>query len=141
MGILEEEALDHGFEESWVGCQVCLQLSDGSLEGERGERIGIVEPGGQGAQHQIEPPRETAAVVLSQPKFDGVHGGFNGLRIDSLAGENLEGFQDERFNLIGGSRVDALQPGGKIHLAKFTFQPHTSQIISQPGLDERLAQG
>ena len=109
-------------------------------EGERGERIAIVQPGLERAQHQTDAARKGTGIVLAQAELDGIDGGFHGQPVDAARGKVAEHGEDQRLDLVGVRGLDALQTDRVGRLAKGGGQPGTGQRFAEPGVDERLVQ-
>ena len=101
---------------AWVFRQFALDFIEGCLKGQQLEWVFIMEPGGQHAQHQSEPNRESASVVLTQPEFDRVHGGGHRTRINSLADQRVQGIQNKLFDLLCMTLARPLQARRKYKL-------------------------
>ncbi len=87
MGVVEQIGANQRLEIGRIVGQPLLDRGQRRFEGQRGQRILIVEPGRQRAHHQQQATRIGAGVVLAQAELDGVERGFDHLRLEALVGQ------------------------------------------------------
>ncbi|MBV6505662.1 MAG: hypothetical protein ILNGONEN_01226 [Syntrophorhabdaceae bacterium] len=138
MRIFEQVPANQIFKETFLHTR--FDRLERSFKGERLERIAVIQPTGQRAQHQRQPARKRAGVVLAQTKLNGVQRRLDGLRIDAVVRQFLERVENQRLDFFGIGDGNALQTGGKIHLAQFAFQA-AGDILAEAGIDQRFVQG
>lgn len=141
MFVVEEVVADGVFEDLFPGGQTSLDVGQRGLPGQRGQRITVIEPGGQGLDHGRETAREAAGIVLAVGEFHAVDGGLHGGGVDAVLGKVGEGLEDEHLGVLHLARVHALETGGVVHLAQVGLQAAAGGVLAQAGADEGLAQG
>ena len=71
--VLDQIVADHAFKVVLAACHAILDRLQGRLKGQRGQWVAIVQPGGQGADHQRQAAGVAAGVVFAQAELDRVH--------------------------------------------------------------------
>ena len=122
-----------------------LDVGQRFLEGQQGQGIAlvfavIVEPGGQGLEHERQAARIGAGVVLAQGELHGVDGRLDVAGVDAVLYQFLDGVEDDRLHLDGVGRVHALESHGEEHLAHVGFQAHARQVVAQAGVGQGFLQ-
>ena len=139
--VVEEVIADGVLEDLLPGGQTGLDVGQRTFPGQRGQRIAVIEPGGQGLDHGREPAREAAGIVFAVGEFHAVDGGLHGGGIDAVLGKGGEGLEDEHLGVLHLARIHALETGGVVHLAQVGLQAAAGGVLAQAGADEGLAQG
>jgi len=141
VGIVQKILADGFLEHRLAGGQPGLEPGQRPGEAQGGEGIAVVQPGGQGPQHQGQAAREGAGVVFAQGEFHGVDPGFHGVGRQPVADQVPQGGEDQVLHGPGVLGPDALEAGGEGHLAQFVLQAAAGQVLAQPAVQQGLAQG
>ena len=132
--------LDQLLEHALAGSELRLDPGERALETQRRQRILVVEPGAERAEHQRDAARERAGIVLAQRELGRVHRRLDGLGIDPLAAQLLERLDDQRLDLVAVLVADALEPEGEIGLPDAVGEARPGEPLAEPGIDQRLPQ-
>ncbi len=117
-----------------------LDRGERRLEGERRQRIAIVQPGGQCAQNINAMPRGNEPVLFSRRRNSTVLSAASTVsRIDAVSGELAERVvRISALDLVGVGGIDALEADRERRLAQDVGQAGAGQTLRQPGIDQRL---
>mmetsp|Transcript_19181 Transcript_19181/g.72472 ORF Transcript_19181/g.72472 Transcript_19181/m.72472 type:complete len:575 (-) Transcript_19181:1338-3062(-) len=108
--VVQEELLQGVHEDLSASLlQIRLQLREGIVEADAVGGIAIVDPLPHGPEHEAQSPGEGAGVELAQAELDRVHARVDRILREALLGNPFESGQDERLDLLGLLRLDALQ--------------------------------
>ena len=140
MGIIEQVALDQTLHTVTIGRQLLLERGKRSLEAQRRKGVAIVQPIGQDPQHQHQPPRIGAGVVLAQAELRGMQCRIDHPALDAPGGQIAKQLQHQGFDLIDVGRRHALQADAKTQLRQIGLDAAASQILTQTRIDQRLPQ-
>ena len=123
-----------------------LAVGNAALEGgqrrfksQRRQRVAVMEPAGHGAQHQGQPARKAAGVVLAQAKLDGIDGRLDHFGLNARGRQGLQGVQNQALDAVGVGHGDALHPGGEGHLTQMAAGA-ARHVLAKAGFDERNSQ-
>ena len=109
------------------------------LEGQRSNRIALVEPGRERLEHHGQAARKTPGVLLAQAKFDGVEAGGDGLRVKTILCQLGEGSENERFDFRRVFALHTLQAGREGRLSQLLLIA-ADDFLAQAGIDQRFAE-
>ena len=139
MGVIEQVVTDEAAQIGRVGRQRLPECRQRRFEGQRGQRVAVVEPGVERPQQQRQTARGAAGVVLAPAELDGVQRRGDHGRVEAVAGQVGQRAQDERLDTADVGHGHALQPGreGRLPRARGKAAQH---VLAQPAVDERLAQ-
>src|SRR5215207_9768435 len=100
-------SLDQFLKVVWVLSQSLFDLVERFLKCKKFERIVVIQPGSQHAQHDREPARESASIVFAQVEFKCVHGCGDCVCCNSITGKFFKGVEDQPFDLfsVPGART------------------------------------
>ena len=137
--VVEEMGADGLLEELLAGGKALLDGGKRRFPGQRGQRIAVIEPGGERLDHGRQTTREAAGIVFAVGEFHTVDGGLHGGGGDALFHQAGQGLENEQFGFGHLARVDALEARGVVHLPQVRLQTAARGVLAQPGGDERPA--
>lgn len=77
------------------------------------EGVLVIDPGGHGAQHEAQPPREAACVILTQVKLNAVQGSLHSGTGEAALLQLLQLTQNQLLHLMPQSKSVAYVPNCK----------------------------
>ena len=140
MSVIQQVSPDQGFKVMRVCRQTLPDFVKRPLEIHQFERILIVDPGGQHAQHDGQSDRKSTGVVFPQLEFHCIHGSGDRVRIDPLADKRFECVDDQFLDLFGMAFTGAFKPGRKDEVAHLGFHANPGQILTQARIEQGFTQ-
>ncbi len=141
VGIAEQQRVDELRQEPLLGLDPVSDGGEGLLEGEKGQGIPVIKPGGQCAQHEHQSTGVHPRVVLPKPELQRVDRGLHGLLVNAFPGQSGQGLQNEGLHLAAVLGLNPLEPHGKKHLTQLIFQAVAGQVVTEARFDERFPEG
>src|SRR5262245_25809727 len=111
MWIVEQISREKRLQVALFACKAGLDGAERPLKRGRRQRIAAVQPGRQATDHQVEPARKAARVVLAPAELHRIHGGLDGRGRNPACSEFAERVENERFDLVDILRIYALETG------------------------------
>ena len=137
--VFQQPLANQPFKPGLAAGDAALEGGQRRFEGQRRQRVAVMQPAAHGAQHQGQTAREAAGIVLAQAKLDGVDGRLDHFGLDAPRRQGLQGVQNQALDGAGVGHVDALHPRGEGHLPQMAARP-ARDVLAEAGIDERHPQ-
>ena len=111
------------------------------LEMQRFQRVSAMQPIAQGVEHVANAARHRAGVVFAQRELERIGRRCQLIGAEPFLGDLFERLENERLDLAGISRVNALHAKAGHGLAQSQTDPTTGHPLAQPAFGQGLAQG